>query len=295
MDRSNDLLGTFKLAINHFPINIFDKIIAGDHNVYRALLGIYKFGMWTLNNFKKYQVAFRITVQFNEKWNVRRWERRSPGKCHVVIKNNNGAEYLVNGVKYCFETPYGGFQYFDDQGKEHREDGPAVKIVKGREFTLKWMRHGHLHRDDGPAVETSAGRKEWHCHGRKYRKDGPAIEAENGDKFWCEDCESYKDPQMSKIEYADGTKVFYTYDGEHICRIEYANGPIECWFQNSLSQIDASDGTIAKLWFEHGNRHMKIQYQDKTEKYIGIVKISTWADVYCYLPDVFKPRVQYRY
>lgn len=41
-----------------------------------------------------------------------------------------------------------GVVHYKD-GKEHREDGPAVELKDG---TRKWFINGKLHREDGPAV-----------------------------------------------------------------------------------------------------------------------------------------------
>ena len=48
--------------------------------------------------------------------------------------------------------------YYDDEGKYHREDGPAVKFSSGPE---QWYFHGMRHREDGPAVIFSWGGKMW--------------------------------------------------------------------------------------------------------------------------------------
>ena len=50
--------------------------------------------------------------------------------------------------------------WLDENGKFHREDGPAVIQGDGSEL---WYRHGILHRDYGPAVTWSDGHEEfWH-------------------------------------------------------------------------------------------------------------------------------------
>jgi len=43
---------------------------------------------------------------------------------------------------------------------------------------------GRLHREGGPASIDSLGAKYWFIHGEKHREDGPAIEWEDGDKWW---------------------------------------------------------------------------------------------------------------
>lgn len=74
-------------------------------------------------------------------------------------------------------------EYFNDEGKLDRVDGPAVEWVNGRE---EWYRNGRLHRVDGPAIVWGTlGRKEWYLNGVRHREDGPAVERANGQvEFW---------------------------------------------------------------------------------------------------------------
>ena len=39
-----------------------------------------------------------------------------------------------------------------------------------------WYKKGKLHREDGPAVELVRGQKEWYKEGKLHRLDGPAVE-----------------------------------------------------------------------------------------------------------------------
>ena len=51
--------------------------------------------------------------------------------------------------------------------------------------TIRWYNEkGKLHREDGPAIEWADGSKEWFLKGRIHREDGPAIEWANGYKAW---------------------------------------------------------------------------------------------------------------
>ena len=58
-----------------------------------------------------------------------------------------------------------GAKYWYQNGKRHREDGPAVEGAKG---TKCWYRNGLLHREDGPAIEYADGTKEWYLEGTHY-------------------------------------------------------------------------------------------------------------------------------
>ena len=67
---------------------------------------------------------------------------------------------------------FGIQRWFDDHGKVHREDGPALIYTNGAE---RWYRHGKLHRIGKPAVIYSDGSEEWYLNGKLHREDGPAI------------------------------------------------------------------------------------------------------------------------
>ena len=71
--------------------------------------------------------------------------------------------------------------YFDQEGKYHREGGPAIERANG---TKEWFLNGKHHREDGPAIELSNGHKEWYLNGELHREGGPAVEYANGDKSW---------------------------------------------------------------------------------------------------------------
>jgi hypothetical protein len=71
-------------------------------------------------------------------------------------------------------------QYWELNGKKHREDGPAVKYSDGSEY---WFLNDFLHRDDGPAV-IDGGYGAWYQHGKLHRVDGPACIDTDGTKRW---------------------------------------------------------------------------------------------------------------
>jgi hypothetical protein len=60
------------------------------------------------------------------------------------------------------------------------------------EYTVKvyangdkhWYLNGKQHREDGPAIENSDGGKSWWLNGKLHREDGPAVERSNGAKYW---------------------------------------------------------------------------------------------------------------
>ena len=75
-----------------------------------------------------------------------------------------------------------GIKYWVQNGKLHRENGPAVIDPRGPDEY--WMIKGKYHREDGPAVIMSDGTKKWYRHGKLHRTDGPALEFSSGDIEW---------------------------------------------------------------------------------------------------------------
>ncbi len=73
------------------------------------------------------------------------------------------------------------FEYYNELGQLHREDGPAIEYLNG---SKEWWVNGKKHRKDGPALEYSNGTRYWYLNGNRHRLDGPAIEWEDGVKEW---------------------------------------------------------------------------------------------------------------
>jgi len=55
---------------------------------------------------------------------------------------------------------------YTKNGKEHREDGPAVIYPTGEQF---WCKNGKLHREDGPAAIWADGTQEWFKDGKEIK------------------------------------------------------------------------------------------------------------------------------
>ena len=53
-------------------------------------------------------------------------------------------------------------EWLDDQGRRHRERGPAMVSSQGDK---EWYKHGLLHRNWGPAVIWPDGAKDWYKNG----------------------------------------------------------------------------------------------------------------------------------
>ena len=79
-------------------------------------------------------------------------------------------------------TYLSGDIYFDEEGRRHREDGPAVDFTSGLKI---WYRHGEVHRSGGePAMIIPDGTKYWVIDNKWHREDGPAIVRSNGQKHY---------------------------------------------------------------------------------------------------------------
>jgi hypothetical protein len=61
---------------------------------------------------------------------------------------------------------YGTKKWYDDNGKLHRDDGPAIECSYGLK-NKSWYINGLRHRLDGPAIEDCDGYKSWYLNGIK--------------------------------------------------------------------------------------------------------------------------------
>ena len=65
-------------------------------------------------------------------------------------------------------TSLSGTKRWYQNGKLHRDDGPAIEYNNGDKC---WYKNGLLHREDGPAIEWITGYKRWYLNGIKYTKE----------------------------------------------------------------------------------------------------------------------------
>ncbi len=98
------------------------------------------------------------------------------------LKGKISKKSIKSANGYAFEKlKNGGHRYldpdeetwFNQDGKRHREDGPAIEYADGDK---EWFLNGKLHREDGPAIEGANGNKSWYLNGEHHREDGPAVE-----------------------------------------------------------------------------------------------------------------------
>ncbi len=95
---------------------------------------------------------------------------------------------LINEV-YCKMTKKafrtveadGWIIYKNENGKVHRDDGPAMIAPNGYQ---SWYKNDIHHRDNGPAAILPNGTQYWYKNGKLYRKNGPALIWANGIQIW---------------------------------------------------------------------------------------------------------------
>jgi hypothetical protein len=74
-------------------------------------------------------------------------------------------------------------EYRDEDGRLHREEGPALVHANG---SVKWYRHGRRHREGAPACVYVNGTRKWYEDGLRHRDGGPAATYPDGRRIWFE-------------------------------------------------------------------------------------------------------------
>jgi hypothetical protein len=111
-------------------------------------------------------------------------------------------------IEYTVKVYTNGDKFWYLNGKQHREDGPAVEWAIGYKF---WYLNGKQHREDGPATEYSNGDKSWFLNGKRHREDGPATEWTNGYKSWY-----LNGKQLTEAEHKAATLPKVTCNGKEV-------------------------------------------------------------------------------
>ena len=92
---------------------------------------------------------------------------------------------VFDALRYRREVDaHGVVRYYDDNGRLHRDSGPAVIHPCG---AYCWYRHGMIHRDGGPAIKRKDGTELWLSNYRLHRLDGPAVTGPDGVERWYQD------------------------------------------------------------------------------------------------------------
>jgi hypothetical protein len=123
---------------------------------------------------------------------------KSHKKIFGIFKKLGYVDYKPNQWKI-------GNNYYNDSGKYHREDGPAIIYPDGRQA---WYKDGKLHREDGPAFIWPNGRQVWYKDGKIHREDGPAIIRLDGRQEWWKDGKLHREDGPAII-YADGYQSWF--------------------------------------------------------------------------------------
>jgi len=70
--------------------------------------------------------------------------------------------------------------------------------------TKRWYQNGKLHRENGPAIEYANGGEEWRQNGKLHRLDGPAVEWFDGSKEWWLNDEEYTKEEFVLLQFIKG-------------------------------------------------------------------------------------------
>lgn len=88
---------------------------------------------------------------------------------------------IIHDVEEC---DYLGIISWRVNGKQHRENGPALEWFAGDDKgMMQWWKNGKLHREDGPAIIKPHGMY-WFVNGKRHREDGPAEVSDYGCQGW---------------------------------------------------------------------------------------------------------------
>lgn len=166
---------------------------------------------------------------------------------------------LRHKLSTCPDSPYPPQAHrefwFDENGRPHREDGPALLIKDATDKVLEeeWKQHGVFHRDDGPAetkAEADGTRKQlWYRHGAQHNDSGPAYVATVADGTRIK--EAWK--KNGGLHREDGPASITIYNGIRT----------EAWYHHGLLHNEngpayirkAADGTvIEEEWYKNGQR-----------------------------------------
>ena len=147
-------------------------------------------------------------------------------------------------IEYTVAVYDDGTKQWYLNGKQHREDGPAIEYANGNKF---WYINDELHREDGPSIDCAGGGKHWYINGKLHREDGPAIEWASGGKQWYLNDELHREDGPA-CEWADGDKEWYLNDKE---MSEEEERPIVLdlayWDKNRSSLVNSIHEELGKL------------------------------------------------
>lgn len=125
----------------------------------------------------------------------------------VTYRDNDGKLHREDGPALIEPD---GTQEWYRHGKRHRDDGPARVWPDGARY---WYQNGERHRDNGPAAIEADGTQQWYQHGLLHRDDGPAEVWPGGSQFWHQHGELHREDGPAWI-WSDGSQQWYWHDRE---------------------------------------------------------------------------------
>jgi len=164
-------------------------------------------------------------------------------------------------------------RYYNEEGKQHREDGPAVISSWGDEY---WWINGKLHREGGPAIIFSNGRKEWWINGKLHREGGPAIETEIT-KHWYINGLLHREDGPAVI--TDSVNMWYMNNELHRLNnpaIVYHSHKEESWYLFGLYYTRKKYFRIKRIIYKFINKVRK-RLRDKLEVKLGSVGLDRYV------------------
>jgi hypothetical protein len=187
-------------------------------------------------------------------------------KCAQSFKDNcNNSEAPIitptDDTENCVPSDGKPERFYNDQGKLHKEDGPAIIWPDGH---MEWWLDGKKHRNNGPAICHRDGLKEWDDNGNLYEEtfylhgnrmtEDEFMEAVSGSSDSVKD-EPVKKTSMKKvIEKTTGETTVHDMptsmpDEEEDKGLDVGsdviiNGP--CWRQNDASEWEAHNASYIK-------------------------------------------------
>jgi hypothetical protein len=197
-------------------------------------------------------------------------EQEKENFVHLRLKYGGNFPINFTGV---IEYPDGNKWWYKN-GKQHREDGPAVEYSNGEKHwylknqkyseqdwkvkvqelkepkmeTLKVKSTSEIPKNYTGVVEYPNGTKQWWAEGKPHREDGPAVEYSDGEKHWYKEGKLHREGGPA-IERVNGTKHWYKED-----KLHREDGPAK----------EYADGT--KYWFKEGYQYSEEEWKVKVQE-----------------------------
>lgn len=127
-----------------------ENFIAGFNKILRGVVDLAEY-------VTQFKVQLREELTRSETWGVEPAHKTKSTKKSNLISLN--WQVFDEGRKVVDSD--GNVRFYNNEGKLHRVNGPAIEWVNGAK---RWLINGKLHRLDGPAVEYADGRKLWYIN-----------------------------------------------------------------------------------------------------------------------------------